>query len=393
MPKKSVAVLFGGRSTEHEVSIISAHQVMEATEVAGFDVLPIYISKEGAWYAGRALQNLDLYRDSARDFASVPGVERVFLSPDRSVRRLVEHPAASKRLFHKSARLWADIFFPMVHGSFGEDGTLQGVLEMADVPYVGCDPRASTIAIDKLKTKSVCRDAGIPVLDCESASRELWRDRRQMLLRQVEEKFGFPLMVKPVSLGSSIGVKRCRTAEEVEAAIEAALVLDRTVLVEPALKQFKEINCSVLGPPERASVCEQPCTSEEVLSFDSKYRRGGKGKTAGSKSGMASMDRIIPAPVSTDMTVQVQALAIQSFRTIGAAGVARIDFLLDTAEDRLYLNELNTIPGSLSYYLWEASGLSFVALIRAAIDIAEQQYKDRASTQFAFTANLLGARA
>src|SRR5256712_2791418 len=358
--KTTVAVLFGGSAAEHEVSVITGHQVMDALEAAGYSLLPIYISKEGGWYAGQPLHNIRQYTAPSFDVNQLQDVYRVSLSPDRSIRQLLLYPRTRRGLFKKEPRLWADIFFPTIHGSFGEDGTLQGLFEMADVAYVGSDVLASAIGMDKLRMKAVYRDTDIPVLDCISVSRIEWKRDSDTFVARVENFCDYPLMVKPVCLGSSIGVRRCENSSELREAIDAAVLLNERVLVERALVNFIEINCSVIGPPEQASVCEQPYTNDAVLSFDAKYKQGTKGGQAGgTKAGMASLGRIVPAPISAELTSRIQELSIKAFCAIGATGVARVDFLLEKNGGNLYLNEINTMPGSLAFYLWEASGISF----------------------------------
>ncbi len=391
--RETVAVLFGGTSAEHEVSVITGHQIMDALEAAGYTLLPIYITKEGEWYAGQALHNIRQYTEPAFHVNRLKDVHRVSLSPDRSIRQLLSHPLHGKGLLRRVPRLWADVFFPTIHGSFGEDGTLQGLFEMAGVPYVGAGVLASAVGMDKVRMKALYRDAGLPVLECVWVSRAQWQAESAAFITRVEDFAAYPLIVKPVCLGSSIGVRRCDNAGELRTAIEAAILLDDRVLVERALVNFVEINCAVLGPPEQASVCEQPHTSEAILSFEAKYKQGGKGgKVGGAKGGMASLGRTIPAPISAELTARVQDLARQAFRVLGAAGVARIDFLFEVEREVLYLNEINTMPGSLAFYLWEASGVPFDELVRKVIKIAFDQYRIRSTTEFMFAANLLQSR-
>jgi D-alanine-D-alanine ligase len=390
MAEKTVAVLFGGRSVEHEVSVITGHQIMDALKVAGHRVLPIYLAKDGEWYAGAALHNLKLYTDPAGEPTSAAGVARVSLSPDRSVRQMVMHPSTRQGLFRKPPQLWADVFFPCLHGSFGEDGSLQGLFELADVPYVGAGVAASAITMDKGLTKLICRSVDIPVLDWMILSRGEWEQEAAGVVQRIESSFAYPVIVKPVCLGSSIGVKRCNDRATLREAIATALILDDRVLVETALTDFIELNCAVMGPPDQASVCEQPVTHEAILSFDAKYKRGGKGaKQARKPGGMASLDRLIPAPISAELAQRVQSLATQVFRMIGAAGTARIDFLYQSHPEALHLNEINSIPGSLAFYLWEATGIPFDALVDKLITIALQRHQERAQTQFSFEVNLL----
>jgi D-alanine-D-alanine ligase len=399
MPNQTVAVIFGGRSVEHEVSILTAHQVMDALEVAGYKTLPVYIDKHGAWFAGRTLRDLRFFRDPTVRFDDLAGVYQVSLNPDRSARQLTLHPHAKRGLFRRDPELWADVFLPCVHGTFGEDGTLQGVLEMADVPYAGCGVFAAALGMDKIRSKAVCRASGIATLDCVWTNRNAWQQDPLEFMKRVEALSPYPVMVKPCSLGSSIGVRRCADSRELREGIETALTLDDRVLVERALVNFKEVNCSVLGPPPRASVCEMPNYTGDLLSFDSKYRVGGKkgmslkGTKGMSAAGMASLNRTIPAPISPEQTAQVQKLAVESFEAIGAEGVARIDFLIDAESGAIYFNEINTVPGSLAFYLWEASGVPFDRLVAHLVESAVARHEIRRRTQFSMDANLLTARA
>jgi D-alanine-D-alanine ligase len=369
---------------------------MDALDQAGFPILPIYITKQGDWYAGEGLHNLDLYREQTFHAAGLKNVYRVSLSPDRSVRQLIVHPAAAGGLLGKSPRLWADVFFPVLHGSHGEDGCVQGLFELADVPYMGSGVLASAIGMDKVRQKQVLRQAGIPVLDCVEVSRAKWEADADAFVKRVESGCGYPAIVKPVCLGSSVGVSRCTDRAALTDAIELALELDERALVEEALVDFIEVNCSVMGPPERASACEQPMGYEAVLSFDDKYKHGGK-KLGGAKSGagsaqsagMAGQRRQVPAPIGDDLTAEVKGLAMKAFRAIDAAGVVRVDFLYQESKNRLLLNEINTMPGSLSYYLWEEEGVRFDQLVSALVEIALDRHERQRATTYSFAANLL----
>ena len=395
MPTKTVAVLFGGRSVEHEVSVISGHQVMDALDAAGFGVLPVYITKQGDWYAGEGLHNLELYREQTFHAAGLKNVYRVSLSPDRSVRQLVVHPGVGGGLLSKSPKLWADVWFPVIHGTHGEDGSMQGLFELVDVPYVGSGVLGSAIGMDKAMQKRVLQQAGIPTLDCLVVSRAEWDADADGFVKRVESKVGYPAIVKPVCLGSSVGVSRCADATELREAIDLALELDGRALIEEALTDFIEINCSVMGPPERASACEQPMGYEAVLSFDDKYKHGGKKLGSGASggaaqsAGMAGQRRQVPAPIRDELTARVQGLAIDAFRAIGAGGVVRVDFLYQERKKRLLLNEINTTPGSMSYYLWEEAGVRFDQLVAALVRIALDRHEVKRATAYSFAANLL----
>jgi D-alanine-D-alanine ligase len=390
MSNQTVAVLFGGRSVEHEVSVISGHQIMDALDQAGYQILPIHITKQGDWYAGEGLRNLDLYREQTFHAAGLKGVYRVSLSPDRSIRQLVVHPGAGGGLLARSPRLWADVFFPVLHGSHGEDGSMQGLFELADVPYVGSGVLASALGMDKVRQKRILQHGGIPTLDCLDVSRAEWEANPERFAKRVEATYGYPVMVKPVCLGSSVGVSRCADRPALSEAIELALELDDRALAEEALTDFIEINCSVTGPPERASACEQPMGYEAVLSFDDKYKHGGKKLGGGAaQSGMAGQRRQVPAPIGDALTREVQELAVRAFLAIDASGVARVDFLYQESKKRLLLNEINTLPGSISYYLWEETGVRFDQLVTTLVGIALDRHERKRATLYSFAANLL----
>lgn len=391
MATRKTAVIFGGRTVEHEVSVITAHQLMDAIVAAGFEVLPIYVTKDGEWRTAPELFDMAVYRDRgalervlgrARPVVVRPGKTRGGLFAEGGgilgMRRLTELPV--------------EVVFPAIHGSFGEDGALQGVLEWANLPYAGSDVRASAVGMDKVLAKRLLESSGVPVLPSRVWDRSFFERPEEELAGGIEALGGLPVMVKPTSLGSSIGVALCPSLEEVREALELALELDSRALVEPALEDFYEINCAVLGPPARASVCEMPRAEEGFLSYDQKYMRGGKGGKGGGgakSEGMASLDRILPAPIPESESEEIRRLAVEAFELFGASGVARIDFLVDRADGKVYFNEINTIPGSFSFYLWEESGLPFDRLVEELIEIARARQRERETTTFAFETPLL----
>jgi D-alanine-D-alanine ligase len=275
------------------------------------------------------------------------------------------------------------------HGTQGEDGCLQGALELARLPYVGPPVGAAAAAMDKVTTKAVLAQAGLPALEHLALRREQWEQDGPAVRARVCERFAFPLYVKPASLGSSVGVSRCGSDVELTDALELAFELDRMCIVEPAVEDGREVNCAVIGRPgvePRASVCEQPVAAESFLSFEDKYMGDGKGE------GMKGAQRLIPAPLPDTLTDQVRQLAARAFTAFGCAGVTRVDFLLD-AGDHVYINELNTIPGSFSFYLWEPAGLPFANLMDELIDFALANHREALRTTTVFSTNLLAARA
>jgi D-alanine-D-alanine ligase len=389
-----VGVFFGSRSVEHEVSVITAQQAMAAMPADRMIPVPVYIAKSGAWYTGDALLQLERYKDIDRLIAAAT---RVTMRPE---------PAAAGELFEVEARRGLlggaprsvsrfDVAMPLVHGSNGEDGTLQGLFELAAIPYCGCDVASAAVSMDKRLARTTLRGAGLPVLDDVAVARARWTEAADVVCAELERAPGFPMYVKPRRLGSSIGVARVDTREQLRDALDVAFRYDTSVLAEPAQDGIIEINCSVLGQGDdvRVSVCEQPVSSG-TLSYADKYLSGAKGK-GGAKApatGMKSSQRVIPAPISDSLTKRIQDAAMSAFRAIGAAGVARVDFLVSPDRDSFLVNELNTLPGSLSFYLWEASGMHFDRLLNRLVDMAIARHREQQTTTSSIDTWLLTGR-
>jgi D-alanine-D-alanine ligase len=389
-----VGVFFGSRSVEHEVSVITAQQAMAAMPADRFVPVPVYIAKSGAWYTGDQLLQLDRYKDIDR---LVAASTRVTMRPDPSSGGELIEVDARRGLLGGSARTAArfDVAMPLVHGSNGEDGTLQGLFELAALPYCGCDVASAAVSMDKRLSRTTLRGAGIPVLDDVMVSRARWREQPDAVRAGLSERPGFPMYVKPRRLGSSIGVARVDGDAALRDALEVAFSYDTSILAEQAQDGSIEVNCSVLGWGDdvRASVCEQPVSSG-TLSYADKYLSGAKGK-GGAKapaSGMKSSQRLIPAPISDSLTSRIQDTAMSSFRAIGAAGVTRVDFLVSPEQDSFVVNELNTLPGSLSFYLWEASGLRFDALLVRLVEMAMSRHREQQATTSSIDTWLLTGR-
>ena len=384
--------MFGGRSVEHDVSIITGLQACEVLD-ARHEPVPLYIDRDGRWFSGPSLRDIDTYRAATLD------AEPVVLDVGRGTLRAQPEPPR-RGMFGRGGGGEApeqrlDVVIPATHGTQGEDGCLQGALELADVPYAGPTLEAAVLAMNKAVTKSMLRAAQIPVLEDLTLRRsEYEREGAEAIVAKIKARFGLPVYAKPASLGSSVGVSRCTDEAQLADALQLAFELDRVALVEPAIEGGMEVNCAVLGRPGaelRVSACEQPIPSADYLSFEDKYMREG-GKGDGLKGeGMSSADRIIPAPISEEMTAQVQELSRRTFEVLGCTGVARVDLLLD-AQDRLFVNEPNTIPGSFAFYLWEPVGLSFPDLLDALIDIALAEHAEKLQTTRTFETNLLAMR-
>ncbi|HEX3833623.1 MAG TPA: D-alanine--D-alanine ligase family protein [Solirubrobacteraceae bacterium] len=397
MPRSGlrVGVVFGGRSVEHDVSIITGLQACEVLD-ARHQPVPLYIDRHGRWFAGDSLRAIETYRADTLD------AEPVVFDIGSG---LLRSPAVEQRrgVFGRGGggsaqEQHVDVVIPATHGTQGEDGCLQGALELADVPYGGPTLEAAVLAMNKAVTKSVLRAAQIPVLEDLTLRRsEYERQGPEAIIAKIKARFGLPVYAKPASLGSSVGVSRCTDEAQLADALQLAFELDRVALVEPAIEGGKEINCAVLGRPGaqlRVSACEQPIASADFLSFEDKYMRdGGKGGAGDAikSEGMSSADRIIPAPISDELTASVEELSRRTFEVLGCTGVARVDLLLD-AQDRLFVNEPNTIPGSFAFYLWEPVGLSFPDLLDELIDIAMAEHAEKQQTTRTFETNLLATR-
>ncbi len=384
-----VGVAFGGRSVEHDVSIITGLQALDILSERHAPI-PIYISRSGRWYTGEALRELSIYQRDGGD----PDAEEINF--DLHNGRLLRAAPTGGSLLR--GRRWGgrdnqsialDAVVLATHGTQGEDGCLQGALELAQLPYVGPPVGAAAAAMDKITTKALLAQAGLPALDYLALRREQWEIDRIGCLARAQGAFDFPTYVKPASLGSSVGVSRCSGEADLVEALELAFELDRSCLIEPSVEGGIEVNCAVIGRPgvePSASVCEQPVAAQEFLSFQDKYMSGAK------TAGMKGAQRLIPAPVSETLTTQVQDLAKRAFTAFGCAGVTRVDFLIDSAE-RVYVNELNTIPGSFSFYLWEPAGLPFAQLMDDLIDLAIDDHREKLRTTTVFDTNLLAERA
>ncbi|MEO8610326.1 MAG: D-alanine--D-alanine ligase family protein [Chloroflexota bacterium] len=376
--KTTVGVIFGGRSVEHDVSVITGQQVMKAFDPERYEVVPIYIDRDGKWFTGEPLLDLNNFKN---EVASLKGVDSAIISPSVQHHGLIVNPASGR--FEKSEVKRLDVVFPAVHGSHGEDGTLQGLLELADIAYVGCAVLASALANDKIMTKIALSQQGVPVVEGVSFSRSEWLEAPDNVISHIIHELPYPVFVKPATLGSSIGISKAADEAMLRAAIDVATNLDRRILVEAAVTDSVEINCAVMGNGEniRASVLEQPVTWDQFLTYEEKYMRGGEG--------MKSAERIIPAPISAELTEQIKQMAIQGFRAIDGRGTARIDFLVKLDQNEVYLNELNTMPGSLAFYLWQEDGLSPRDIVHELVELARDAHAEKRRSTYNYQTGLI----
>lgn len=400
----TIGVVFGGVSPEHEVSVISALQAAAALDRERFTPVPLYIAKDGLWYTGGDLLDIERYRDLDALLATAHPVR--FVPTTGAKLGLVR--GGTGGLFKEPEAFSVDVLFLGLHGGAGESGGIQGLAETLGVPYTGSSIVGSAVGIDKIISKRLCRDGDVPIVPFVALRESEWGHREEEWLDRCEDTFGYPAIVKPARLGSSIGISKADDRKELDAAIEEALRYDDKIVVEKAITPLREVNCSVLGTPERAeaSVIEEPIRTEgeTLLTFQEKYQRGGGGdknapqarrrskQPESGSEGMASLGRQIPADLDARRYALVQEYAVRVFQLFECAGVARIDFLVDDPNDAVYFNEINTIPGSFSFYLWEPSGVPFPELLSRMIDIALAQHSARTGRVRSYDTNLLSER-
>lgn len=381
--KLTVGLFFGGKSVEHEVSVISALQAYENLDVNKYEVVPVYVSKDERFYLNDKFLDIKNYQD----------LDQLLLSSTEVVigKKNGKGGLLSLGLFPKLVPL--DVAFPLFHGSFGEDGAIQGLFEIYQIPYVGFGVSGSALGMDKVLQKAIYKELGLNVGKYFAFKRSEWLDNPEEILKHVQDdKHGglkFPLVVKPATIGSSIGINKALDEDSLSFAIEVASTYSEKILVEEAFTDCIEVNCSVLGygGDIRASVCEQPIKSEELLSFIDKYQKGNQKGSKG--SGMASLSRVIPAPISQSLTKGIQEATIKIFRSFDGCGVARIDYFVNKKEEMFWVNEINSPPGSLAYYLWEKSGIKFKNLLDLLITYALEKARDQNKTTYTFESGLL----
>ena len=382
--KKQVGVIFGSRSCEREVSIISAVQLMRHADQEKYDIIPVYIDESGNWYTGDALKDIGSFKPFNPD---KKGITKVFPDLSSGSGALLTH-ARGTGLFSKdrieiAARI--DVYIIVMHGLHGEDGTIQGLLELANVPYTSTGVAGSALGMDKIMMKQFFRGADLPVLPGIGVTRTRYLSEPKSVFEEVEKELGYPVFVKPANLGSSIGVSRADDRESLEDSLELALEYDRRVLIEAGLDKPIELNCSVLGYDEEieASPIEMPINQDEFLDFKDKYLASG-----GSK-GMASLHRVLPAPIEDELRDEIQEMSRKIFRMLDCKGVVRIDYMFDKNAGKLYITEINTIPGSLAFYLWENAGVAYTRLIDRMVGYAEKAHGDKNRANYAYTSDIL----
>lgn len=381
--RTKVAMLFGGKSVEHEVSVISGIQAIMNMDTDKYEVIPVYMTKNNEMYVGNEVGKIESYKDIN---ALISISQRVIIVNDNDKIQLVSYPF---KKFGKNTVISIDVVFPVVHGTNVEDGALQGYLKTIGIPFVGCDVTASAVGMDKFIMKMILKEAGVPVLDAQIFTMSDYSEIDNMM-NKIELGLGYPVIVKPVNLGSSVGISVAKNRVELANSIDDAFRYATKVLVEHAITNLREINCSVLGDENEAeaSECEEPLHSKDILSYEDKYVSNAKG---GGSKGMVSVSRKIPADLSVEKRDEVRQMAVRAFKALGCNGVSRIDFMIDEDNGKLYFNEINTIPGSLAFYLWEPIGISYKELLDRMIQLALKRVRTEESLTFTFDTNILNS--
>lgn len=377
--KTNIGVFFGGCSTEHEISVISASQAMSAIDRSIYDVTPIYITKQGQYYTGEALLDVANYRDTA---SLLKKCKQVYLRPVKGDFNVY---LMKKPLFGSNIATTLDVAIPVLHGSYGEDGTFEGILEAMGIPYAGCNVLASANGMDKITMKMILQACNVPVVDYVWFTDGQWRADKEAMIQNIETRLGYPVIIKPANLGSSVGIGRATNRETLIERINDAERYSARIIVEHMVENLHEVNCSVLGDCDEyeTSVCEEPIKSGEILSYEDKYMGGTKGA-----KGMQASQKRIPADLPEDISNRIRFLAGETFRVLSCHGVSRVDVIMDADNGEIYVNEINTIPGSLSFYLWEATGLSFDKLMDRLVKLALKRQRQSSTKTVSYDQNI-----
>ena len=388
--KIKVGVIFGGETVEHEVSIISAIQAMNKMDEEKYEIIPIYITKDREWYTGDMLKDIDSYQDL--NLIKKYSTNVVLYYKDGSYVLQKKH-GLMKRVVKE-----IDIAFPIVHGTNVEDGVLQGYLQTIGIPFVGPDVYAAVAGQDKTIMKDIWNSVGLPMTKYVWFYDVEYRRNTDEVMKKVK-KLKFPVIVKPATTGSSVGISICDDEESLKEGIDNAVQYDTKILVEEVVENLKEVNIAVLGNHEnqKVSEIEEVLSGNKFLTYADKYIGDGKGgklkgfkkPVKGTSKGMASANRKLPANLDKKLREEVEEIAIKAFKALGTSGNSRIDFLIDEKNKKVYINEINSIPGSLAYYLWDAKGINFTSVLDDMINIGIKDYKKRISKVHSFESNIL----
>lgn len=378
--KIKIGVIYGGETVEHEVSVISALQAMNNLNEDKYDIVPIYISKDRIWYTGHMLRDIEFYKE--------------FEDEKKYATKVMLYKKDKTFLLQRTTGLFRkditdlDVILPVVHGNNVEDGSLAGLLDSIGIPYVGSHVLGGALGQDKVVMKQVMESVNLPIVPYTWFYDSEYLDNKENILKEIK-KIGYPVIVKPATLGSSIGIEVAKNEKDIESKIEDAMEYDTKIVVEKVIENLTEVNASVLGNYEyqKASPLEEVMGEDEILSFADKYLGNAKSKGTASK-GMASTSRIVPARISEKLTKEIQDTAKQVFKVLNLSGVCRVDFLIDNKENKFYVNEPNTCPGSLSFYLWKEAGMKYSELLDEMVSIAIKEYKHKNQKTMSFKSSI-----
>lgn len=373
---KTIGVFFGSRSPEHDVSIITGQLIISGLKKCGYNVIPVYIDKKGKWYSDAKLSSMKFFSQNPTDFDKK--LESFNIDFNRSSGKIVKQSG-----FLKSNVVF-DIAFPAFHGQNGEDGTFQGLCEILNVPYVGCDVTSSAITMDKVLTKMIYKANNIPTVDFISFNLNEWRLDKKNVLQKIKP-LNLPVIIKPARLGSSIGISKAKNQKELEFAIEVALHYDEKVIVEKAVEDLMDVTCCLIGNDDPTpSLLQESVFSSGFFSYEDKYLKGG-----GAQTGNATQSIIIPARLDKKITKEIQDASVKVYKVLGCSGIARVDFLYDKKTKQWFANEVNTLPGTLYHHLWKKSGIEFEDLLKKLIGYAEEKYQKKKQITYTFNSNIL----
>lgn len=378
---KNIGVFFGSGSTEHDISIITAQLIIAGLKGLNYQVTPVYITKTGKWMLGEDLGNLKLFTDPSKKVEDEKKYYEYYLDLEESVGKMV-----FRRKGFAGKSIAIDIAFPALHGTYGEDGTIQGMFEMLGIPYVGCGVPASAVAMDKALTKILMKDAGIPTTKFIYFYKKDWEENKSKIISQIQV-MQWPVFVKPVHLGSSIGIGKVKAGEmkDLENKIEVALHYDEKVLVEEGVENLMDVTCCVIGNENmRASLLQESVFKDDLFNFEDKYISEG-----GAQTGKATNNLIIPARLDETTTSAIQEAAKAVYKALGCSGIARVDFLYNKQTKQFFANEVNPLPGTLYHHLWKASGLELDGLLQELIKFGEERYNQKRQVTFTFESSVL----
>ncbi|MDD5146796.1 MAG: D-alanine--D-alanine ligase [Candidatus Pacebacteria bacterium] len=381
---KTIGVFFGSRSTEHDISIITAQLIISGLKGLALSVVPVYINREGYWLINEELGKLENFTDPQREIGKENAYKQYYLDLENSIGKIV---FKKKGLSGKTIII--DLAFPAFHGAFGEDGTIQGLFEMLNVPYVGCDVTSSAIAMDKALTKQMCQIHNIPTTKFIYFYKKEWEENKEAILNKIKGELSWPVFVKPVHLGSSIGIAKVKDKDikELENKIEVAFYYDNKVLIEEEVANLMDVTCCIIGNEKlQASLLQESVFKADLFDFEEKYLKEGGGQFGKSQSSV-----IIPARINQNLTNKIQEAAKEVYKALGCSGIARVDFLLNKANNEFFANEVNPLPGTLYHHLWKESGMEFPELLKKLVSFAGERHSQKQNFNYSFQSSVLNS--